>query len=264
MLRILTVGDVFGEYGLAFVRKNLRKIKNRLGADLVIVNAENVSSGSGTERDDAEALLDSGADVLTGGNHSFRKYSLFDYIENNPLVLRPLNFPASSVGNGYCIIPVKNGLRAMVISVCGQVFMDPVDSPFYAVERALEREKGNYDFAVCDFHAEATSEKLAFAKYFDGRIAVVYGTHTHIQTADERLTERGCGYITDIGMTGGQDSIIGSTYESVISRFTHNVRKKGVASKSDVALCGALFELDEKTLFCTSVQRIKFNEDDLK
>ncbi len=258
MLKILAVGDVFGEKSVEFLRKNLRRIKNELGADLVIVNAENVCSGSGLDRQNAEILFESGADVLTGGNHSFRKYAVFDLLEDEETVLRPLNFPPSSPGNGYCIIPVKNGLRALVISVCGQVFMDPVDSPFLAVERLLEREKGNYDFAICDFHGEATSEKQAFSHVFDGRIQIVFGTHTHVQTADERLTPRGGGYISDIGMVGCEESIIGITYETAISRFTQNIRTKGIPASGEITLRGALFTLDEKTLYCTDVQRIKY------
>ncbi len=263
-IKILAVGDVFGAHGLEFVRKNLRRIKNLEQADLVIVNAENVCDGSGLDRPSAELLFESGADVLTGGNHSFRRYAIFDLLEDEECVLRPLNFPPSSPGNGYCIVPVKNGLRALVISVCGQVFMDPVDSPFTCVERVLEREKGNYDFAICDFHAEATSEKQAFSHIFDGRIQIVFGTHTHVQTADERLTPRGGAYISDIGMCGSEDSIIGVSYETATSRFTKNVRMKGIPEKKNIALCGAVFTLDGSTLYCTDVKRIKYNEGNLK
>jgi len=152
----------------------------------------------------------------------------------------------------------------MVISVCGQVFMDPIDSPFTAVERLLESQKGKYDIAICDFHGEATSEKQAFMHIFDGRIQIVFGTHTHVQTADERLTSRGSGYITDIGMCGGEDSIIGVSYETAISRFTKNVRMKGIPASENVTLRGAVFEIDENTFYCTNVKRIKYNEGNLK
>ncbi len=264
MLRILAVGDVFGTPGLNFVRKNLRRIKNLEQADLVIVNAENVHDGSGLDRNDASDLFNSGADVLTGGNHSFRRYAAFELYEDEETVLRPLNFPPNSPGNGYCILPIKNGLRALIISVCGQVFMDPVDSPFYTVERLLDSLKGKYDIAICDFHGEATSEKQAFMHYFDGRIQVVFGTHTHVQTADERLTNRGSGYISDIGMCGSEDSVIGVSYETALSRFTSNIRMKGIPASESINLCGALFEIDEKTLYCKSVKRIKYNEGNLK
>ncbi len=259
MIKVLAVGDVFGAPGCEYVRRNLRRIKQAEGADLVIVNAENAHEGNGLDRPEAELLFQSGADVLTGGNHSFRRYAIFDLLEDNPMILRPLNFPAGSPGNGYCIIPVKNGLRALVISVCGQIFMDPADSPFACVERVLEREKGNYDFAICDFHAEATSEKLAFAHVFDGRIQIVFGTHTHVQTADERLTDRGCGYISDLGMCGSVDSVIGVSYETAVPRYTKNIRMKGIPAKENVALCGAVFTVDESTLYCTDVKRIKYN-----
>lgn len=264
MIKILAVGDVFGAPGCEFVRKHLRKIKNMLSADLVIVNAENSCNGSGLDRAEADLLFESGADVLTGGNHSFRRYALMDFIEDEKCILRPLNFPVGSPGEGYCIVPVKNGIRAMVISVCGQVFMDPVDSPFTTVNRLLESEKGNYDIAICDFHGEATSEKQAFSHVFDGKIQIVFGTHTHVQTADERLTPCGGAYISDIGMVGSEESIIGVSYETAVPRFTKNVRMKGMAAKSNVALRGALFTIDEKTLYCTDVQRIYYKEDDLK
>lgn len=264
MIKVLAVGDVFGSPGCEFIRKNLRKIKHAEQADLVIVNAENAHDGSGLDRQEASLLFESGADVLTGGNHSFRRYAIFDLLEDEPLILRPLNFPPDSPGNGYCIVPVKNGLRALIISVCGQIFMDAVDSPFTAVNRLLEEQKGNYDFAVCDFHAEATSEKLAFAHVFDGRIQIIYGTHTHVQTADERLTPRGGGYISDIGMCGSEDSIIGVSYETAISRYTKNVRTKGIPAKGNVTLRGAVFTIDEQTLYCTDVKRIKYNEGNLK
>ena len=264
MIKILAVGDVFGTPGLEFIRKNLRRIIRAEQADLVIVNAENAHDGSGLERSESDILFQSGADVLTGGNHSFRRYAIFDLLETESTVLRPLNFPPDSAGEGYCIIPIKNGLRAMVISICGQVFMDPVDSPFHAVERLLNEQKGNYDIAICDFHGEATSEKLAFMHHFDGRIQVVFGTHTHIQTADERLTERGSGYISDLGMCGSEDSIIGVTYETAVPRYTKNIRTRGIPARENVCLRGAVFELDESTHYCTGVKRIKYDEGTLK
>ena len=262
MIKILAVGDVFGAPGCEFIEKYLRRIKQKEGADLVIVNAENSHDGSGLDRYEADLLFDSGADVLTGGNHSFRRYAAFDLMEENEFILRPLNFPPDSPGNGWCIVPIKNGLRALVISAVGQIFMDPADNPFTAVNRLLEEQKGRYDFAICDFHGEATSEKQAFMRVFDGRIKVVFGTHTHVQTADERLTERGGGYISDIGMVGCEDSIIGVSYETAITRYTKNIRTKGIPAKGDVTLRGAVFTIDENTLCCTDVKRIKYSKGD--
>ena len=264
MFRILAVGDVFGEPGCAFVSKYLRRIRNLEKADLTIVNAENASTGSGTDPREASLLFSAGADVLTGGNHSFRKYSAFELFENSETVLRPLNFPPDSPGKGWCVVTAKNGVRVLVMSVCGQVFMDPVDSPFYAVERVLSQQAGKYDIAVCDFHAEATSEKIVFARYFDGRVKIVYGTHTHVPTADERLTDFGGAFISDIGMCGGEGSVIGLTYESTVERYTRNIRRKGLAETKDVALCGAVFTVDEQNFCVTEVKRIKYTEKDFQ
>ncbi len=257
-MRILAVGDVIGTPGCEFIRKNLRRIKRELDADLVIVNAENACNGSGLDRQSTELLFDSGADVLTGGNHSLRKYEIFPVLEDNDFVLRPHNFPPKAPGKGFCIVPMSNGKRVLVISLCGQVFMDTYNSPFGEAEKILNDQKGRYDLAICDFHAEATSEKQAFSKLFDGRINIVYGTHTHVQTADERLTAMGGGYITDIGMCGDQDSVIGTSYETALSRFVDGVRKKGVPADKNVSLCGALFTVDDSTGYVTEIKRIKY------
>lgn len=263
MLKILAVGDVFGDPGCGFIEKHLRKIKKLENADLVIVNAENACGGSGIDKETASFLFDSGADVLTGGNHSYRKYAAFPLFDENDFVLRPINFPPDGPGKGYCVAECKNGLRVLVISVCGQVFMDPVDSPFTAAEKLLSSQKGNFDLAVCDFHAEATSEKAAFAKYFDGRIKIIFGTHTHVQTADERLTEKGGAFISDIGMVGVEDSVIGLTYDCAVPRFTKNVRYKSVQALGKATFRGALFSYDEARGVVTDVKRIKYNEENL-
>ncbi len=264
MIKILAVGDVFGTPGSEFIRRRLRAVKQREGADLVIVNGENASAGNAIGAADAQLIFDSGADVITGGNHSLRKYDIFDYSDETAAFLRPLNFPAGAPGHGWCIVPVKNGLRVLVISAAGQIFMDPADSPFSCTERVLAAESGNYDIAVCDFHAEATSEKKAFFRFFDGRINIAYGTHTHVATADETLTDRGCAYITDIGMCGDEDSVIGVTYESAMERYITGVRRKGIAAGNNVTLRGAVFTVDETTLFVTDVKRIKYNEGSFK
>lgn len=257
-MKILAVGDVIGTPGCEFIRKNLRSIKRELGADLVIVNAENACDGSGLDRKGAELLFDSGADVLTGGNHSLRRYEIFPVLEDNDFVLRPQNFSPKAPGKGFCIVPMSNGKRVLVISLCGQVFMDTYNSPFGEAEKLLGALKGKYDLAVCDFHGEATSEKQAFSKQFDGAINIVYGTHTHVQTADERLTPMGGAYITDIGMCGDWDSIIGTSYETAMSRFVDGVRKKGIPAGRNVTLCGALFCIDDSTGYVTEIKRIKY------
>lgn len=242
-MKILAVGDVAGSSGVSFLKKNLRRIKAKHNADIVIVNAENSADTNGINAASAQAVFDAGADVITGGNHSFHHRDIFSYMESHPELLRPLNLTdAPDRGNGYIITDTFEG-RMMTVSLMGQTFMGPADSPFTAFEALLKREKGCYDFVVVDFHAEATSEKLAFAHHFADRVAVIFGTHTHVQTADERLIGT-CAYITDIGMCGAYDSILGAKKEVIINRFMTRVPERFAMATGEARLCGALFEVD--------------------
>ncbi len=257
-MKILAIGDVFGKAGVACVAEKLRAVRAREGADLTIVNAENCAPGNGMDYRGAKALLDAGADVLTGGNHSLRQSSAFQLMEEHPSVLRPLNFPDAAPGKGWCILPVSQGLRLLVINAQGQIFLDAtIDNPFNAVERLLEKLQGQYDLAVCDFHAEATSEKAAFAACFDGRISAIWGTHTHVQTADERVLPGGTGFLSDLGMTGVEDSIIGTRAEQVVRYYCTHVRTRYEAAEGKTLLCGAVFELSPDDGKCLSVRRIR-------
>lgn len=257
-MKILAIGDVFGKAGVACVAEKLRAVRAREGADLTIVNAENCAPGNGMDYRGAKALLDAGADVLTGGNHSLRQSSAFQLMEEHPSVLRPLNFPDAAPGKGWCILPVSQGLRLLVINAQGQIFLDAtIDNPFNAVERLLEKLQGQYDLAVCDFHAEATSEKAAFAACFDGRISAIWGTHTHVQTADERVLPGGTGFLSDLGMTGVEDSIIGTRAEQVVRYYCTHVRTRYEAAEGKTLLCGAVFELSPDGGKCLSVRRIR-------
>lgn len=257
-MKILTLGDVVGPAGVAAVSDCLRRIKQAEGADLVIVNGENAYIGNGLDVRSAEALFAAGADVLTGGNHSLRIHDSFAYFDENDFTLRPLNYPKGAPGKGYTLFQMANGKRVLVISLVGQVFMNPADSPFGAAEALLESLKGRYDIAVADFHAEATSEKGAFFHYFDGRINVMFGTHTHVQTADEQLLPKGSAYITDLGMCGVVDSILGVKPQSVISDYTTKVHNRFEKAEGDVALCGAVFTLEDSTGIVKDVKRIRY------
>lgn len=257
-MKILAIGDVFGKAGLACVSERLRRVRAREGAELVIVNGENCAPGNGMDLRGAKALLEAGADVLTGGNHSLRQSSSFPLLEEETCVLRPLNFPEIAPGKGYCILRASQGLRVLVLNAQGQVYLDAtVDNPFNATERLLEKLKGEYDFAVCDFHAEATSEKAAFAACFDGRISAIWGTHTHVQTADERILPGGSGFISDLGMCGVEDSIIGTRAEQVVQYYRTHVRTRYEAAEGNTLLCGALFEISPADGRCVSVKRIR-------
>ena len=259
-MKILALGDVVGPAGVAAVADGLRPLKRELGADLVIVNAENAYISNGLDVRSANALLESGADVLSGGNHSLRIHDSFDMYDENDFVLRPLNYPDSAPGKGYTLFQTANGVRVLVMCLAGQVFMDPADSPFNAADRLLDKLHGQYDIAVADFHGEATSEKSAFFHYFDGRISVMFGTHTHVQTADEALLPKGSAYITDLGMCGVIEGVLGVKPETVISNYTSKIHHRFEKAEGKTALCGALFTVDEKSGIVKEVKRIRKDE----
>ncbi|MBQ3195683.1 MAG: YmdB family metallophosphoesterase [Clostridia bacterium] len=256
-MKILALGDVVGPAGLAAAASGLRPLKRELGADIVIVNAENAYISNGLDVRSATVLLESGADVLTGGNHSLRIHDSFDMYDENDFVLRPHNYPAAAPGKGYTLFQTGSGVRVLVMSLVGQVFMDGADAPFNCAEALLGTLKGQYDIAVADFHGEATSEKYAFFHNFDGRISVMYGTHTHVQTADEGLLPKGSGYITDLGMCGVTTGVLGVKPETVISNYTSKIHHRFEKAEGPTALCGALFTVDEKSGIVKEVKRIR-------
>lgn len=255
-LRILTLGDVVSLSGCEFIRERLWNIRKREKIDAVIVNAENSASQNGVDRESSDILFSSGADVLTTGNHVWRKKGVETLLENNPSILRPANFPEPCAGNGYCIVDVL-GWRMLVVSLLGTVFMESVDHPFGTLEKILERESGNYDFSVVDFHAEATSEKIALALHFDGRVGAVFGTHTHVQTNDARVLESGTGFISDVGMTGVENSVLGIDKDLMIKKFLTRIPQYHNVAKGDITINGAIFEIDPEKNVCLDVKTFK-------
>ena len=255
-MKILVVGDIVGQAGVKHLQTNLRKIKNQLGADLVIVNGENAAEIHGIAQNDAVDIFYAGADVITTGNHAFGRYDIYSYLDDEKYILRPANFPGSAPGHGYCIINA-GGARVLVMNIQGNVSMKvALASPFETADAILRRESGNYDVAVLDFHAEATSEKLAMGYYLDGRTSVVFGTHTHVATADEQILPRGTGYITDIGMTGPDVSILGVAIDCIIKGFTTSMPQRYRVADGKITAHGALFTLAGDK--CTKVERIAF------
>lgn len=254
---VLALGDVVGNIGTSAVCRMIRPLKAEYSADLVIVNAENAAEGYGMSREAALDILDAGADVLTGGNHTLKNYDVFDLLDENERLLRPINLPTSAPGHGWCILDGPRGLRVLVISALGQVFMPSCDNPFTACDRLLKELAGRYDIAVCDLHAEATSEKAAFAEYFDGRIHVTFGTHTHVQTADRRLLPNGSGFVTDIGMCGVTDSILGVKSSVIIKQFVTSISEKHEKAKGTAVLHGAVFKLSLPEKKVTDIIRIE-------
>ena len=257
MLKILTLGDIVGSAAISYLRSNLWSVRSRLSADFVIANGENATDIHGLSAPDAEALLDSGIDLLTMGNHTYGRRDLYSFLDNDPRIIRPANFPPAAPGQGYATVHVC-GYRLLVINVQGQVYMEPLADPFDTVERILTREAGDYDAALMDIHAEATSEKLALARVFDGRITAMFGTHTHVPTADEQILPHGSGYITDLGMTGPVDSILGTDPTAVITKFRTHMPQRFTVAQGPIRACGALFEIDPAAGKCLSVKRITF------
>lgn len=255
ILRILAVGDVVGVGAVDFLERRLHRLRDKLHADLVVVNAENAAEGNGLDPQVAERVFAAGADVITGGNHTFQKRSIYDYFDIHPALLRPANYPADAPGDGCVIVPVRDR-RALVINISGVVFMEPLENPFETVERILARHAGAYDFALMDIHAEATAEKLALARYFDGRIHCIWGTHTHVQTADEQILPQHSGYITDLGMTGAAVSILGVESQLVIQKFRSKLPVRFRTVQDNIVLHGALFDLDARSGAVTKVQRV--------
>ena len=256
--KILALGDVVGPGAVEYLEKNLRKKISEYGADLTLVNAENAAVGNGLDKASATAILDAGADVLTSGNHIYRHSSLHSFLEDSPYIIRPMNYPSECPGNGYTVFK-SCGLRILIMNVMGNTYSsETLGCPFEAVERVLKREEESYDIAVLDIHAEATSEKAALARYFDGRISAVYGTHTHVQTADARILPLGTGFITDLGMCGPDDSILGVEPRCIINKMRLHMPQRFNVPTGSITATGALFEIDLNTKKAISVKLVQF------
>ena len=226
--------------------------------DLCVVNGENAAFVTGISPELAEVLLKSGADVITGGNHTLRNTRTYTYLDDTREILRPINFGDAAVGRGHTVVDAS-GYRVLVISAMGNVHIEPtLDSPFSYIDRVLDEEAGKYDFAVLDIHAEATGEKLAVGYAYDGKINVVFGTHTHVQTADERILPNGTGYITDVGMCGESDGILGMDAQTVVLRMRSKLPHKFKAAPGAARANGVIFDLDTASGRVTDIKRIEF------
>lgn len=257
-MKILAIGDIVGSISIEYLSKHLSNVIRENSIDFVIANGENASEIKGLSKSDAEALYNLGIDFLTLGNHAFSRKDIYSFLDNNDhRIIRPCNFPSQSPGSGYSIVNI-NGYKILIINALGTMYMTPLNSPFEAIEKVLEREKGRYDFAILDIHAEATSEKLAVAHYFDGRIAIIFGTHTHVQTADEQILPKGSAYITDIGMTGPTNSILGTKVETIVNKFTTQMPQFFTVADGEVKAHGTIFDINPDSSRINSIVRIKF------
>ena len=254
LLNILAVGDVVGEGGLDILSRRLDGLRQETQANFVVVNGEN-ASGVGITPAQARRILEAGADVITLGNHTWNRLQIADYLDENPYILRPANYTSRVPGRGWGVYEGPRGLRIGVLNLIGRCEMDcNFDNPFTVADRWVKC--GEADIILVDFHAEATSEKGAMAWYLDGQVQAVWGTHTHVPTADERVCPRGTGYITDLGMTGSIESVLGIDPRQSVEGFLGGLPGRYRAPEGPAKLHGAIFTLDSATGLCTAVERI--------
>lgn len=256
-LKILALGDVVGPEAVKYISEKLWNFRRGNYIDMVVCNAENACVGNGLDPQSSEKLLSGGCDILTGGNHIFRKKEIRQYLENSRSLLRPANYPIGTPGSGYTFIDI-NGYRILVMNLLGTIYMESLACPFSTIDRILEREKGRYDLAILDFHAEATSEKIALGRYLDGRVSIIFGTHTHVATADESILPRGSGYVTDLGMSGPPDGVLGIRADIIIEKLRTKLPVKFEFAEGETVVNGVIFELDPSSGKCVSVKRITF------
>lgn len=261
-MKILVIGDIVSSIGCDFVRDNLSKIKKENNIDIVIANGENSAVGNGMLPKSANHILDSGVDVITSGNHVYKRFEVYDYLDNTPQVIRPLNYGEETPGFGYYIID-KGSYKVCVINLLGRIYMnDNVDCPFKTIEKLLP--KIDAQVIIVDFHAEATSEKLAFAHFVDGKVTAVFGTHTHVQTADNKILPLGTGYITDVGMVGPINSVLGIKPDNIIKKIKTNLHCRFEISENSCELNGIIIEIDNKSFKTLSIERITKNKTSIK
>ena len=252
------IGDVTSPAGVDHLSEKLWRVREEHSIDFCVVNGENASFVTGISELLAEKLLRGGADVITGGNHTLANRAAHTFLDDSSSVLRPINYGDGAPGVGYTVREAL-GYRILVISAMGNIHIEPVlDSPFGYIDRVLKSEKGRYDFSILDIHAEATGEKLAVAYAYDGKINVIFGTHTHVQTADEKVLPNGTGYITDVGMCGESCGILGMDPEVVVAKMRTRIPNKFRASSGACVANGAIFTLDTGSGRVTSVERISF------
>ena len=262
-MKILIAGDVVGKAGRNIVTRGLAHLRMKDDFDLVVVNVENAAAGFGVTVDIADKMFGAGIDVLTTGNHVWDKKEIIEHLDREPRLLRPINYPSRCPGVGTYVAITPSGLRVAVVNLQGRVFMPLIDCPFQAIDREVSSLKGKADAILVDFHGEATSEKMAMGFYLDGRVSALVGTHTHIPTSDERILPKGTAYVTDLGMCGPYDSVIGIEYESSLPRFLTAMPTKFETAKSNPWMCGVIIDLDDETGRARGIQRFKLTEKDL-
>jgi len=258
-LRILMIGDIVGRPGRRAVRQTLETIRQELKIDMIVANGENAAGGNGITADVASEIYKYGVDVLTMGNHVWDKKEIISYIEKDPRMLRPANYPSGSPGRGAAIYNI-NGTDVGIVNLSGRVYLSNLDCPFRAADEILERMSGQTKIILVDFHAEATSEKVALGWYLDGKVSAVLGTHTHIQTGDERILPKGTAYITDVGMTGPRNSVIGVKSHLVLEKFLTQMPVRFEVADGPYQFNAVVIDIENETGRASSIRRIFNNE----
>ncbi len=254
-MKILFIGDIVGRKGRRILKGLIPRLKGERNIDLCIANGENAAGGFGITKKTADEIFSSGVDVITGGNHIFAKKEIYEIIDSLPIV-RALNYPSGVAGRGFILFPYKEQDVA-IINLCGRVFMDSLDCPFRAIDSLLKGLKDKVKIIIVDIHAEATSEKVALGWFLDGRVSAVMGTHTHIPTADAKILPLGTAYITDVGMVGSSNSVIGVKKELVLRKFLLSLPIRFEMAEDEGIFGGAFLDIDEKTGFCLEVEPIQ-------
>jgi 2',3'-cyclic-nucleotide 2'-phosphodiesterase len=261
-MKILFLGDIVGKPAREYLNQKLPVIKKEENIDFVIANGENAAGGSGLTEKTAKQLFSSGIDIVTTGDHAFKKKDILELFGKMDII-RPLNYGSLAKGKGY-VIKEKNGIKVGVINLLGRVFMNPVDCPFAAVERALGQMSRQAKIIVVDFHAEATSEKVAMGYFLAGKVTAVIGTHTHIPTADQKIRNGFTAYITDVGMTGSCDSVLGRRKEDILERLLTNMPVRFNLAKGDVRIQGIILDIDPETGRAISIERVEYKQEEDK
>ncbi|MCI6158430.1 MAG: TIGR00282 family metallophosphoesterase [Selenomonadaceae bacterium] len=259
-MRILMVGDVVGRPGRRYFREITPKLRKEREIDVVIVNGENSAGGKGMTEKSLAELLSGGADVITSGNHIWDKKDVLGFIDREPFLIRPANYPGDAPGKGCCIFPYR-AKNIGVMNLSGRSFMPPLDDPFQVVEDLLRAMRDDCDILLLDFHAETTSEKMAMAWYLDGRVNAVVGTHTHVQTADARILPKGTAFLTDLGMTGPRDSVLGVETEAILYKFTTGRPVRFEVADGPCIYNGVILTIDDSTNATTGIERIFLSEE---
>jgi len=259
-LILMMIGDIVGRPGRTILRERLPLLRKEYEADMVIANGENAAGGNGITQKIAQELFISGIDFLTMGNHVWDNKDVFNFIEEEARMVRPANYPQGAPGRGYQVINLGNETSVGIINISGRTFMNALDCPFRTADAIIEKIKSSTNIIIVDFHAEATSEKIAMGYYLDGRVSLVAGTHTHVQTADEKILRNGTAYITDLGMTGPADSILGIEKETVVKKFISGLPARFEVAKGPSQLNGIIVEIDIQTGKAQKIERLNIKE----